>query len=177
MKNQKEIIEITENQLLELLMSVDKPTFTNIVSSTIPKMNKTNNPYFERVIKKMKGNYFIGGNYEDMVNTRMVKEGIEPIFESKECSVGNKVEGSKCVQFNEKLNKHYLQYFSFPETKPTSEFEFEGNSIDKTLFESYLVKRSENSRQPQENKHTPQSFKLSSIKEISLFGEKYKVMR
>jgi hypothetical protein len=137
-------------------------------------MNKGGNPYYERVFKKSVGNYFIGGSYEDMVNVRMGKEGMEPTFESKECSVGNHI--SKCVQYNEKLDRNYLQYFIFPTSKPKSEFEFEGNSIERELFRSYEVKKSETSRQPQENKHKPQSFGLSSIKEITLNGQKYRVI-
>lgn len=169
----KNIIKITRDELLVLLMNVDKPTFTNILSVTVPKMNKRNNPYFEKVFKTSTGNYFIGGTYEDMVNTRMVKEGLEPNFESMECNVGQKVEGSKCLQFNENLNRYYLQYFIFFTSNIKSEYTFEGNPIDKVLFESFLSKKSETSRQPQEDKHKPQSFKIESIKEISLNGNRY----
>jgi uncharacterized membrane-anchored protein YhcB (DUF1043 family) len=171
MKNQT--LTIGQQELLELLMNVDKPTFVNIVSQTIPTMKKTDNPYFDKVVKVSKGNYFIGGSYEDMVNTRMGKEGMEQTFESKECSVGNHI--GKCVQFNEKLNRYYLQYFTF--SKPKSTFEFEGNEIEKQLFESYMVKRSETSRQPQENKHDPKSLGLSSILEMSLNGNRYVIER
>jgi hypothetical protein len=169
----KQTLTINQIELIILLKGVKRPTFTSIVSETNPKMNKTNNPYFDKVVKKSKGNYFIGGSYEDMVNTRMVKEGLQPTFESMECSVGQKVEGSTCLQFNEKLNRHYLQYFIFPTSNIKSEFIFENNSIEKVMFEDYLVKKSESSRQPQDNKHTPQSFKIESIKEISLNGNHY----
>jgi len=169
----KETKKITQQELLTLLMNVEKPTFTNIVSEVFPKMNKTGNPYFGKVVKKSKGNYFIGGSYEDMVNNRMEKEGMEPTFESKECSVGEHI--SKCVQYNDNTKKHYLQYFTFPTSKPSSTFEFEGNEIDKQLFESFMVKKSENSRQPQDNKHTPQSLTITNIKEISLGGVHYEV--
>ena len=171
----KERIRITHNELISLLSQVERPTFTHIVSLTKPKMRSTNNPYFDKVNKTSKGKYFIGGSYEDMVNNRMVKEGIEPTFESKECSVGSHLEGTKCVLFNEKLNKHYLQYFIFPTSNIKSEFEFEGNSIDKQIFESYLVKKSETSRQPQENKHLPSTLTTTNIKEISLNGVVYVV--
>ena len=98
----KETKKITQQELLTLLMNVEKPTFTNIVSEVFPKMNKTGNPYFGKVVKKSKGNYFIGGSYEDMVNNRMEKEGMEPTFESKECSVGEHI--SKCV-LTDKITK------------------------------------------------------------------------
>ena len=169
----KETKKITQQELLTLLMNVEKPTFTNIVSEVFPKMNKTGNPYFGKVVKKSKGNYFIGGSYEEMVKTRMEKEGMEPTFESKECSVGEHI--SKCVQYNDNTKKHYLQYFTFPTSKPSSTFEFEGNEIDKQLFESFMVKKSEKSRQPQDNKHQPQSLTTTNIKEITLEGVHYEV--
>ena len=169
----KETKKITHEELLILLMNVERPTFTNVVSQTIPKMNKTGNPYFGKVVKKSKGNFFIGGSYEDMVNKRMETEGMEPTFESQECSVGTHV--SKCVQYNDNTKKHYLQYFTFPTSKPKSTFEFEGNEIDKQLFESFMVKKSEKSRQPQDNKHQPQSLTTTNIKEISLNGVHYEI--
>ena len=169
----KNTLKINSNELLTILSNIETPTFTHIVSQTKPKMNKTGNPYFDKVIKTSKGNYFIGGNYEDMVRVRQGKEGMEPDFVSLPCTVGTKVEGTRCVQFNEKLNRYYLQYFIFESSNIKSEYTFEGNTIDKVLFENFLVKKSESSRQPQENKHIPQSFMLSSIKEITLNGTKY----
>lgn len=171
----RETMKITHEELLRILKNVKRPTFTNIVSETKTKMNKTGNPYFDKVVKKSKGNYFIGGEYEDMVNTRMGKEGMEQNFESKECSVGQKVEDTICLQYNDNTKKHYLQYFIFPTSKPKSTFEFEGNEIDKQIFESYLVKKSETSRQPQENKHKPQSLTTTNIKEITLEGVHYEI--
>ena len=169
----KQTFTITQLELIALLSGVQKPTFTHIVSVTIPTMKKTDNPYFDKVTKVSKGNYFIGGNYEDMVNTRMVKEGLYPDFVGMECSVGQKVEGTKCLQFNEKLNRYYLQYFIFPTSNINSEYIFMGNPIEKVMLEDFLNKKSTTSRQPQENKHIPQSFKIDSIKEISLNGNHY----
>ena len=177
----KEKLTINEKELLTLLMNVNKPTFTHIVSKTIPTMNKksrvdkTPNPYFNEVTKITKGNYFIGGNYEDMVNTRCEKEGIEPTFESEECKVGHHV--TKCVQYNEKTELFYLQYFTFQTSNIKSEMYFRGNVIDRQLLESYLQTYSESSRQPQENKHDVKSFKISSIEEITLGGIHYIVER
>lgn len=169
----KQTFTITQLELIALLSGVQKPTFTHIVSVTIPKMKKTDNPYYEQVVKVSKGNYFIGGSYEDMVKKRMVDEGLVPNFESMECSVGQKVEGTKCLQFNDKLGRYYLQYFIFPTSNIKSEYNFQNNPIEKVLFQDFLVKKSESSRQPQENKHIPQSFKIDSIKEISLNGNHY----
>lgn len=171
MNNQSRVIN--QNDLLTILMNVENPTFVNIISQTKVRMNKTDNPYFEKIKKTSKGNYFIGGSYEDMVNVRMKKEGMLPTFKSEENKVGEHV--TKCVQFNEKLNKYYLQYFIFETSNVKSSYEFEGNEIERELFRSYEVKKSQTSRQPQENKHQPQSLSVENIKEISLNGVHYVV--
>jgi hypothetical protein len=76
-------VNITKDELLTILMEVDKPTFTNIMYKVKVKMNKNNNPYYERIFKTTKGNFFIGGSYEDMVNVQIDKQGLEIEFESK----------------------------------------------------------------------------------------------
>ena len=175
MSNVKELLTINEQELLTILMNVDKSTFVNLVTKTKVKMNKTNNPYFDKVLKLTRSNYLIGNDYEKRVQTNEEKEGLEKDFESKENRVG--VHVSKCVLFNEKLNTYYLQYELFKESKPQNEYQFEGNQIEKQLFESFMGKKSTTSRQEQERKVLFQTFKLSSIDEISLNGTKYIVQR
>jgi hypothetical protein len=173
---EKSKIRVSENEMLEILKGLEKPTFTNIKSKVITRMNKTGNPYFEKVFKTTEGNYFIGGDYEKMVNEKIKKEDLEGIdFKSQECKVGNHV--SKCILYNEKLDTYYLQHYVFPEIPLKSTFEFEGNEIEKQMFESYLVKKSTTSRQPQERKVFPPSFKMSSILEMSLNGNRYIIER
>jgi hypothetical protein len=108
-----------------------------------------------------------------MVKTRIFQEGLDIDFESMECSVGQKVEGTTCLQFNDNLQRYYLQYFIFPTSNIKSEYKFLGNPIEKVLLQDFLSKKSTTSRQPQENKHIVQSFKIESIKEISLNGNHY----
>jgi hypothetical protein len=61
----------------------------------------------------------------------------------------------------------------FPESKPKSEFYFEGNSIERTMLESWLKKKNEGTSQPQERKVLVRSFKSSSIKEMTYEGVRY----
>jgi len=166
--------QINQQQLLELLMGVEKSTMVHLVTETKVKMNKRDNPFFEKVVKRNSSNYLIGNGYETRVQNNEKKEGMEGTFESKKNTQGEHV--SKCVLFNEKLNTHYLQYEYFMESKPKIEYLYEGNSIDKTLFESYLVKKSTTSRQEQERVVLFQSFKLESIKEMTLNKVKYQIV-
>ena len=171
----KETKVITETEMLQILMGVESSTFINILSMTKVRMNKKNNPYYDKVFKVNKCNYLIGNEYETRVNTNDKKEGGEGTFESEENKVGEHI--SKCVLFNERLNTHYLQVERFVEVKPNVTYIFEENEVEKTLFESYLTKVSESSRQPQERKVLVQSFKFSSINEFTLGGVHYIVER
>lgn len=173
MKNQKLSNNITKVEMLEILSRVEKSTFINLVTETKLRMNKRNNPYYDKVIKKSKSNFLIGNDYETRVQTNESKEGLTPDFVSEENKVGNHV--SKCVLFNDKTQSHYLMVERFDEIKPQVEYVFEGNQIDKMLFNDFMVKVSETSRQEQERKVMVLSYKLDSIKEFSLGGEHYVV--
>lgn len=169
----KQTQEITRQELITILSQVEKSTFINIVSKTKVRMNKTGNPYYDMIFKKSKSNYLIGNDYETRVNNNDKKEGGEGNFESVECSVGKHI--SKCVLYNEKLNTHYLMYERFDETPPQVEYEYNGNPIEKQLFESYMTKVSSTTRQPQERVVKFQTFKMDSINECTLNGTHYVV--
>ena len=173
MKNQKNTNNINKVEMLNLLSNVEKSTFINLVTETKVRMNKTNNPYYDKVIKKSKSNFLIGNEYETRVRTNEGKEGLTPDFVSQENKVGTHI--SKCVLFNEKTQSHYLQVERFDEIKPQVEFIFEGNEIDKMLFNDFMVKTSNTTRQEQDRVVKVLSFKLDSIKEFSLGGQHYVV--
>jgi hypothetical protein len=177
--NVKEVVTINQLELISILNTIEKPTFTHIVSETIVKMkkgktkegNKENNPYHNLITKVKRGRFLIGSDYEKRVITNDLKEGGEGTFKSQESKVG--VHISKCVLFNEKLNKYYLSHERFPEVKPKSEYFFEGNTIDKMIFDKWISDSGNYENQPQERKVEWTTLTLSNIKEISLNGTKY----
>ena len=73
-------MSITKNELITLLSTIDKPTFTNVVMETKVRMNKTNNPYYDKVIKRSKCNYSLGVNYESRVNNNEVADAIMKMY-------------------------------------------------------------------------------------------------
>jgi hypothetical protein len=166
---------ITKNELIELLSSVEKSTFVNLVTETKVRMNKKDNPYFDRVTKKSVGNFLMGNDYEKRVVTNEIKEGLEGTFEVEEMK--GKTHISKVVCVDTKTGeKHYLCVERFDEIKPKVEFSFEGNTIEKMMFESYLVKVSESQKQQQERKVKWLTYGLDSIREISFNKEKYQIV-
>ena len=178
MNTPKNIIKVSKNEMIEIFKGVEKSTFVNLVTETEVKMvqkdrtTKEPNPYYGKVIKKNKGNYLIGNEYGDRNGTNQEKEGIDPTtFEVKDNWFQHV---SKCVVESKKNpEKKYLQYEYFKESNPTTEYVYDGQTIDKLLFESYLTQRSEPTNQPQERKVYFQTFSMDSIKEFSLNGTKY----
>lgn len=170
----KEIKTITKQELITLLSEVTKPTFTNVVMETKVRMNKTNNPYYDKVIKRSKCNYSLGIDYQKRVEKNYEKEGIESTFESEKPSGKHHIGNSKCLLIDDKTESvHYVMLERFDEINPQNEFIFESNGIDKQLFESYMVKVSESQKQEQERKVMVITPKIENIKEISLEGTKY----
>ena len=153
------VVGLSTDELTEILKGVERGTFGHFEIHTIPSMNKTDNPYFNQVTKVTKGNVYIGGDYSTRVENK--DNGVEN-YVPKKCTVGEKVEDSP-IQYNEKLDRYYLQYEWFEEVLPKSEFFFEGNSIEKQIFQDFMRKYT-----PNPYKVNVQSVKMSNIKRIHL---------
>lgn len=170
----KNNLNITKQELITLLSTIDKPTFTNIVMETEVRMKKTNNPYYGKVIKRSKCNYSLGINYENRVNNNEKKEGLEGNFETEKPS--GKTHISKCLLVSDKDNSvHYVMLERFNEIKPINEYICEGNQIEKQLFEGYMTQVYESTKQEQERKVMVITPKIENIKEISLNGNHYTI--
>ena len=156
--NEFQTIEVNTNELTNILKGVMRGTFSNFEIHTIPSMNKTNNPFFNKVTKVTKGNILIGGDYQK----RVINNTDNPNFVPEKCNVGEHIGEGNCVIHNEKLGRDYLQYEWFEEVLPKSEFFFEGNKIDKQMFVDYMVKKSFNKYGV-----NIQSVKIDNIKKIN----------
>lgn len=168
----KQTMRVSQTELINILNQVEKSTFVHLVTETKVRMNKTGNPYYEQIIKKSSCNYLIGNDYLKRVITNEIKEGLEGNFEVEEMK--GKKHVSKCVCIDTKTESvHYLLVERFDEIKPKVEYIFEGNPIDKVLFENFMVKVSESKKQPQERKVMVITFKVSNIKECSFGGVHY----
>ena len=163
---------ITRQELINLLMVQEKGTFTNVLMETKVIMNKKDNPYFDKVIKRSKCNYLLGSSYEQRVNTNYEKEGIEETFVTEKPS--GKTHISKCLLVKDTdTNIVYVQLERFDEIKPTNEYIFEGNPIEKVMFESFMKKVYESTKQLQERKVSVITPNIDNIKEMSLNGTRY----
>jgi len=157
-------MNVTSTELLSILMTQEKGTFAFLHMETKPKMNKTGNPYFDRVTKVTKGNILLGVDY----SKRVQNETENPEFTPEKNNVGEKV--TKCIRHNEKFNRNYLDYEWFEEVQPKSEYIFEGDPIEKRLFESFMAKYT-----PNKYGVNFQSVTVTNIKEIHMNGVEYVV--
>ena len=165
-------LTIPRGNMITLLNEVERPTFVHLVTETKVRMNKKGNPYHEQIVKCLSSNFYIGSEYEKRVNNNREKEGVETDFVSSPLSGKNHI--SKCVLTDTKTQtKFYVMCEWFKRSYPKVEYKYNGNSIDKQMFESYLVKRKESEKQQIENKVNIVTYLIESIKEIRMNRTRY----
>jgi hypothetical protein len=165
-------IHITRTDMVSVLNEVVNPTFVHLVTETKVRMNKKGNPFHDQVTKYLSSNFYIGSNYQDRVNNNRVKEGVENDFVSL-TPIGKR-HISKCVLTDTKTEtKFYLMCEWFKRSYPKVSYKFQNNTIDKVMFEDYLVKKSESERQVLENKVNIVTYLMESIKEVRMNKTQY----
>ena len=155
---------ITVKDLVEVLKGQKKGTFSNFHIETVPTMNKTDNPYFGKVTKVTKGNILLGCSYK----TRVINETNDVDFVPETNKVGGHVGDGLCILYNENKDRYYLQYEWFEEVTPKSEYFFEGNPIEKRMFESFM-----GTYTPNPKGVNVLSVGVNNIKEITLNKVRY----
>ena len=172
---------INGNEMLTILMNVDKSKQVNLKYLVDQLMNKEKkndgtkelNPYYNQVKKLVSGNFKLS-NYQSRVVVNGTKEGID-MSEWESLKPSGKHYISYCVL--EKDTDSNVKYLSFEPienfSKPQIEYYFEGNTIEKHLFDSWITKKSESSRQPQEKEVMWRTIDLTNIKEFTLDSIRY----
>ncbi len=176
------IVEVTTKELVDLLLPIGvtkklTSDFVNVVLSTEPSMNKTNNPFLGKVIKTQSRNYKLLFDYEKRVDNNSKKEGIEGKFVSSKPSGRHHI--SPLVSVDDKTeSEHYLNLEFFLEIKPIVSYEFNGLPMveeDLELMKQFFTKKYPSKKQPQERKVGVITPKISNIVSMSMGGVKYVV--
>ena len=71
---------VTYAQMIEVMTTIDHAQPIGIVTTTVPQMRKTSNPFFGRIMKLTDSHVFTNCNYRAMVDRRREKAGLEPGF-------------------------------------------------------------------------------------------------
>jgi hypothetical protein len=169
------LVLITRPQMKTLFMSVTKPEMINLVTETIPTMNKTGNPFYNQIVKKSKCNYLLCTDYSKRVNNNLVKEDKENDFVSQ--SPKGKKHLSECVLTDEKTEtKLYLMVERFDEIKPKVQYFHNDTPIEKGLFQEFLPKVYGSNTQELDREVKPLTYLFESIVGFSFKGRKYSVI-
>ena len=171
----EQIISVDYNELLRVLLQVHDGQFVFLNYTTLEEMNKGgrshSNPYYGRIKKHVQSRVRPLFDYSDRVNNNRGKEGIDTPFVVGENRVGEHV--SPCVTFNEKLGRHYFMYEFFKEVKPMIEYTCDGDPIEKSLFNQYIVKKSDPKNQGVLRPVNTRQVNIDNINEITIDHTRY----
>ena len=188
-------MRITRDQMRHLLENVNNPDMISFTSLTPVKMNQyldywvtdengkkrknpnpTPNPYYEMGILNLSKKYKIvtGFDYENSVNGRREKEGKERDFEGQDNWF--EVISKGLVTDKKTHSKFYLRYQHLKDSVISTEYQFNGDPIEKGLFQDFLVKSTNfYNSQDLDNPLMFQVCDLNNILEISMGKEHYEL--
>lgn len=188
MKTNKPTHRVTNQELIEVIKRVEETnpnTFVGVKMKTLfkevlqkTKDTKEMNPYYKQIYKVSSKTYRLVTNYEQRVKNNLVKENKNPDSFEVEETKGKKHISKSVLTDTQTETKNYLMVEWFPEIKGTTTYEFEGNEIDRTLFEKWITDRkSSNDKQGLEREVKPITVNLDNVIEISIGGERYELIK
>jgi len=180
---EKEIVKVDMMGLVRELMQVKSAIPASVLAVTEEKMNKKNNPFYERVTKKQKSNIFINFNYAQSVNKRLIKEHLakidagEDVEEYVEFVPKPRVWGEKIPNTCLVLHKgeYFLEVGYLTNNDPKVEYMVDGIITEKSEIEEYLKEKpiSKSQGLSKENEVIIRSFNINSILELTMNGKHY----
>ena len=184
-------MEITKNELKEVLSGID--TFVPNVGLTLLKKVKMNkyldykvsgksnpNPYLDKILVEQRiSNIQTGFDYEGQLNRKYSKEGITPTEnEDKKESWFTQV--SKCLVVSKSNpNSFYFRYQDHDSSYLDTKYIFEGNSIEKVMFNQFMVDTKTDYSKYQNGLENTLNFKVMSldhIKRIKILKQEYTII-
>ena len=176
-----EIVSVSFDQMLSIVMNVEKGTLCSVKYVTEPKMilggRNHDNLFIGRVKKETSGTFTCGNGYVDRVKKQMVLDGLDPeTWVIEPSKVGEHV--SKCVTYNENTLNHCFQLEIHPDNPfnhVRSNFIVDNQTLDLTnpldseifgKFEQYIVKHSQPQKQLRVGITDPVLFFSPSVKNI-----------
>lgn len=192
--------DIERSEMKTILSNVNNPDMISFVSLVPEKMNQyldywlvgeggkktknpnpTRNPYYEDGIFKLSRKYKIitGFDYENSVNNRLGREEKEMDFESQKPKWFEMI--SKGLVTDRKTqSKFYLRYQYLKDSViGTPEHFFNGEKVEKELFESFLTNRDYDNQYSNQGLDDTLNFQvcdLNNILYLTLGGEHYRLV-
>lgn len=120
------------NSVSEFVKNVSRGTFgISLITITVPKMRKTNNPYFGRVHKaSYMTNVALGYDYQSVVNKHLEKKGLDGDFQAEKPKGKSWFEYPYILESDKDNSVKYLRCTMRNNTKAKSVFILDGNIIE-----------------------------------------------
>lgn len=164
-------VNVTEEQVREILLAFRGATPVTIVAETVPAMRKTGNPFVGRVTKTSRVNGMIGWSYDHAVNAQLLREfgpEAEP-FRAFPRKWGVRIEGTPLVEHK---GGYYLEIKV--ERSLAHEYRIDGIPVPDSTLSPYLSKPShEGSRQGVERPVVLRDYSLRNIRSLRMMGTEY----
>ena len=184
-------MNIQKTELKDILSGID--IFVPNVGLTTLKKVKMNkyldfkqsgkqnpNPFYDQVLVEQKlSNIQTGFDYDSQLERKYKKEGITPIEnEDKKESPYQLV--SKCLVFlKSDPTKFYFRYQDHESSYLDTKYIFEGNSIEKVMFNQYLIDTKTDYSKYQNGLDNTLNYKVMSldhIKRIKILKQEYTIL-
>jgi len=162
------------NLIIQLIVSLSNKGTTAISfeSITEPKMNKTNNPFFGKVLKVSFVGGLIGYNYENCVNNQLEREGKETEFTSQPRTWGVRDETHPFLVHHK--GETYLSVkIQQTNKKPIYINKESGEVIPTETLLPFLPKSTKPNTQKDLDKEViVRDYKVSNLKKITIGGQR-----
>lgn len=128
------------NSVIEFVKNVSRGTFgISLITLTEPKMRKTNNPYFGRVHKATYlTNVALGYNYENSVNNRLDRKGLETDFQAEKPKGKSWDEYPYILKSDKDASIKYLRCTMRQNTKAKSVYILDGKIVTDASVEAEI---------------------------------------
>lgn len=181
-------MNINKNELREVLSGID--TFVSNVGLTTLKKVKMNkyldfktsgksnpNPYYDQVLVEQKlSNIQTGFDYEGQLDRKYKKEGITPIVNEDKKESPYQLVSKSLVMLKSDNTKFYFRYQDHNSSYLDTRYLIEGNSIDKLLFQQFMIDTKTDYSKYQNGLENTLNYKVLSldhIKRIKILKQEY----
>lgn len=179
---------INKHDLKEVLSGID--TFVNNVGLTTSKKVKMNkyldfktsgksnpNPYYDKVlIEQRLSNIQTGFDYDEQLERKYKKEGITPIVNEDKKESPYQLVTKTLVVLKSDPTKFYFRYQDHNSSYLDTQYLLEGNSIEKLLFQQYMIDTKTDYSKYQNGLENTLNYKVMSldhIKRIKILKQEY----
>jgi len=184
-------MNITKTELKDILSGID--IFVPNVGLTTLKKVKMNkyldfktsgkqnpNPYYDQVLVEQKlSNIQTGFDYDSQLERKYKKEGITPIVNEDKKESPYQLVSKGLVFLKSDPTKFYFRYQDHNSSYLDTQYLIEGNSIEKLLFQQYLIDTKTDYSKYQNGLDNTLNYKVMSldhIKRIKILKNEYTIL-